>query len=282
MSKSGHQTNDATARNDVLLLQGHEPTSYIDPWGHPMSPNQRVDAAAGMVGSRDGAVRAKGLAASIAFLEAQVAHGFQCLGPAGNECLTNSHGPHWLRAMTTLTVFAWRLSPADRLPILPLVWDWWEGWRALRTLGAVPSGPLAGWSILPCARNTMPDPVGDGLVELADGGRLTRKGLNAHAQTLSLNSLDTVALPLVKAILSGPTFGPNFRRGRLPRLASRLVVTRTPAGHVAEFPDGIPGAIDAAPRCWADYKSGKYHYGPEPTPFSVLVPGAIGTSAEAA
>jgi hypothetical protein len=288
------QVNKINGANVIAMIEGSPlPYALIPLDFHPITPNQSLEAAVAQLWFytlvKPDAAKAQAAAAKLVSLfEQQQAGGFmRCAG--ANECLTDSHFPIWLRAMTALTLLIAKFPNAITARLGTLVPWWWESWRALCALGLVPSGPLAGSIVLPCARKTgLPgdpskinvpgDAVCAAAYSISGGGKIGR-GLSKSALDLNPLRPDNAAVALTVRILAGPGFGPDFKGGALPKLASRMIVLRGSAGHSASFPDGMPGASDAAPNVWCEYATGRFSFAGDPAPFdhplakTVTVPG---------
>ena len=270
MAKGGQQTNRISGAATVSIGLGQMPTATVglNPRG---TPNQKVEAAAVQVGvhcllqpspSGDAAVTR-----CIQLLEKQLKEGHMWI-----EALTDSHAPIWLRAMTSLRWYSLKLrSRGGKFARLEdLVVQWFEHHLAVLSLGLVPSGPLVGTVVLPCARKnsgTAGDAVRDAWLQKVTGARITAR-IGPKFWQLSQDRQDTAAGPFTVMILNAGGFGEHFRRGTLPKLAGELRVEKFNDGHSATFPNGIPGAVDAATTCWVEYPTGKFSFDVDPAPFA--------------
>lgn len=264
----GAQVNRVNGANLIDCLMGRAPAlPMVALDTHPSTPNQRLEAAVAWAFrystvDLDARLATVGLNRCLELLRLQQVQGFMLA-----ETLTDSHAPIWLRAMCGLRVLLDKLTAArplpPELPELRALVDWWfESWYAVHTLGLVPSGPKAGQIILPCARKTagIPnDSVRDAFYSLSTGGGIPPGSrLSRNALTLDKARPDTAALAMVKMI---PSFGPNYARGTLPKMASALTVLRGRDGHVAHYTSGpmVTGPDPSA--CWVEYATGKYWFG---------------------
>lgn len=276
MGDAPMQVNRVNGEATVNLGIGQMPTSMIglDAGG---SPNQKVEAAAVQVGAHcllapDPSQGKAAIARSIELLNKQLDEGHMWI-----EALTDSHSPIWLRAMTSLRWYCLQLqkdhSPFGRLDEMSaLVEQWFEHHLAVLSLGLVPSGPLAGTVVLPCARKSpgvAGDAVRDAWLQKATGAKLTAK-VGKNFWLFGQNRQDTAAGAFTKEILGDGGFGANFRRGTLPKLAGELRVERFKDGHSATFPNGIPGGKDPATTCWVEYATGQFSFEGDPSPFAEL------------
>jgi hypothetical protein len=265
MSNGEQQTNKISGRATVNIGMGVMPEEKdMIPLNSGGTPNQKVEAAAVRVGAycflQPNA--AKGDAAvnrSIELLQKQLDEGHMWI-----EALTDSHAPIWLRAMTSLRWYSLNLrgKGGKFVQLDDLVMQWFEHHLAVLSLGLVPKGPLAGTVVLPCARKspgTAGDVVRDAWLQKATGVQVTAK-VGPKFWTLSQDRQDTAAGPFTVKILGKGGFGPNFRRGTLPKLVGELHVDRFDDGHAAIFPHGIPGAQDAATSCWIQYATGQFSF----------------------
>lgn len=272
MAKGGEQTNRISGAATVSIGLGQMPTRMVglDAGG---SPNQKVEAAAVQVGAHcflkpDPSLGDAAVNRSIELLQKQLDEGHMWI-----EALTDSHAPIWLRAMTSLRWYCLKLrSQGGKFAALEaLVVQWFEHHLAVLSLGLVPSGPLVGTVVLPCARKspgTAGDAVRDAWLQKATGAKITAR-IGPRFWVFSQDRQDTAAGPFTVEILKNGGFGDNFRRGTLPKLAGELKVVRlSEEGHTATFPNGIPGAVDAATSCWVDYPTGQFSFKGNPAPFA--------------
>src|SRR3954463_11979489 len=267
-----NQTNKISGRATVSIGLGQMPTTMIA-LNFGGSPNQKVEAAAVQVGAHcllepNRTLGDAAVARSIALLEKQLREGHMWI-----EALTDSHSPIWLRAMTSLRWYCLKLrSRGGKFARLEeLVVQWFEHHLAVLTLGLVPSGPLHGTVVLPCARKTdgtAGDAVRDAWLQKATGAPLTARGIGRQFWVLSQDRQDTAAGPFTVKILNDGGFGDHFRRGTLPKLAGELRVEKFSDGHSATFPHGIPGAVAAATTCWVEYPTGNFSFRGDPGPFA--------------
>jgi len=271
------QTNRINGEATIDILAGQEPKAMVG-LNEGGTPNHKMEAAAVAVGffCLVKPKPAQGEAAvqrTIQLLEKQLAKGHMLF-----EVFTDSHAPIWLRAMTSLRIYSLKLrgrgGQFERLE--ELVQQWFEHHFAALSLGWVPSGKLGNTVILPCGRKTpgknhgQPPPgdmVRDVFMQMAMTGKVQQK-VGKHFWDLSKDRQDTVAGPLTKQILATEGFGPNFKRGTLPKLCGELVIERFDGGHEAHFPNGIPDGLDVATSCWIEYDSGKYSFQGDPPPFA--------------
>lgn len=148
------QTNKISGFNTISLVNSQHPTLPLVGLNSGGSVNQKAEAAAAQFGyygliSPDSHHYSLALAKCIYQLKDELAHGHM-LG----ELLTDSHSPIHLRARTSLMLYLLRTKPSlgILLDLRNLVVDWFEHHVALLSLGVVPSGPLQGCILLPCAR----------------------------------------------------------------------------------------------------------------------------------
>jgi len=270
MAQGETQTNKISGAATVSIGMGVMPTAMI-PLDFGGTPNQKVEAAAVQVGAhsllRPSPSGDAAVTRSIELLEKQLNEGHMWI-----EALTDSHSPIWLRAMTSLRWYSLKLrSRGGKFARLEeLVVQWFEHHLAVLSLGLVPSGPLAGTVVLPCARKssgTAGDAVRDAWLQKVTGVRITAK-IGPKFWVFGQNRQDTAAGPFTMMILNNGGFGDNFRRGTLPKLAGELRVEKFNDGHSATFPTGIPGAVDVATTCWVEYPTGKFSFKGDPAPFA--------------
>lgn len=158
------QTNRINGSNLIDIVQGNHPALSLIPLDmHPASPNHRLEAGVvqfgyyGLIGPKPNE-----FLAATQFLT-QSLQDQLTKGHMGIEVLTDSHEAIWLRAMLGLRLFQIRLvagggshldssakNLVNRLTTLTL--QWFAHHASLLSLGYVPSGPLAGCILLPCAR----------------------------------------------------------------------------------------------------------------------------------
>jgi hypothetical protein len=264
------QTNKISGAATVSIGLGQMPTAMVG-LNDGGTPNQKVEAAAVQVGahcllepspSGDAAVTR-----SIELLQKQLNEGHMW-----NEALTDSHAPIWLRAMTSLRWYSLKLrSRGGKFAQLEdLVVQWFEHHLAVLSLGLVPSGPLLGTVVLPCARKnkgTAGDAVRDAWLQKVTGAKITAK-IGPNFWVFGQDRQDTASGPFTVMILKDGGFGDHFRRGTLPKLAGELRVVKFNDGHSATFPKGIPRAVDAATSCWVEYPTGKFSFKGDPGPFA--------------
>jgi hypothetical protein len=270
MANGGQQTNKISGAATVSIGMGVMPTSMI-PLDFGGTPNQKVEAAAVQVGAhcllQPNASGDAAVTRSIELLQKQLNEGHMWI-----EALTDSHAPIWLRAMTSLRWYSLNLrKKGGRFAQLDdLVMQWFEHHLAVLSLGLVPSGPLAGTVVLPCARKssgTAGDAVRDAWLQKVTGARITAK-IGPKFWVFGQDRQDTAAGPFTIKILNAGGFGEHFRRGTLPKLAGELRFEKFNDGHSATFPRGIPGAVDAAPTCWVEYSTGRFSFKGDPAPFA--------------
>lgn len=295
------QTNKISGENTIDVANGVFPQLGLIPLDmHPSSPNQRVEAAAVMVGAY-GLIQptlapfSAAVKRSIELLNQQLTQGHMV-----QEVFTDSHAPIWLRAMVSLRLYLLRINAsqdpkvaqvraacsADLETLGGLVEQWFELHYAALSLGLVTSGPLAGTVLLPCARKTgVGKAEGAGLLagEGGDPGNMVRdvwlqlvtpgatvRRTGPKFWNLDKSRQDTAAGPLTKLVLAEGGFGENLRRGTLPKLCAEFQITRIPGvGHMASFPNGLPNGKDAATTLWVDYASGRFSFKQDdPAPFA--------------
>lgn len=275
------QVNKISGQNTLSIINGQHPTLPLIGLNSGGTVNQKAEAAADQFGyygliSPDPHLFSLALDRCISQLKDELANGHM-LG----ELLSDSHEPIHLRARASLMLYLLRLnskivgisafSAVGQLS--DLLSAWFEHHIALLSLGLVPSGPLAGCILLPCARKrgaTREDPPRDTanhLLACVDGwnkasdpwpGDPIREAVLAliagrsplphrlpsvrpksthlghNALTLSPDSQDTAAVPITSMILAKGGFGPNVLRGILP-----CVITPGAANFTITFyPDG--------------------------------------------
>lgn len=273
------QTNRINGEATIDILAGQVPKTMVG-LNVGGTPNQKMESAAVAVGFNcllqpnpqgDAAVRR-----AIDLLEKQLTEGHMLA-----EVFTDSHAPIWLRAMSSLRLYSLKLrSRGGQFARLEeLVCQWFEHHFACLSLGLVPSGPLANQIVLPCSRKS-PELAGnmvrDVFYQLAATGKVQRP-VGKNFMDLSKDRQDTAAAPLIKQIMDGGGFGPNLKRGTLPKLCAAFAVERFDDGHAASFPDGLPESDEfTATSCWVEYGSGRFSFHSdssslfkgEPSPFA--------------
>jgi len=264
------QTNRINGEATLDILAGQVPKSMVG-LNVGGTPNQKMESAAVAVGFnclvQPNPQGAAAVQRAIDLLEKQLTEGHM-----GSEVFTDSHAPIWLRAMTSLRLYSLKLR--DRggafARLEDLVCQWFEHHFACLSLGLVTSGPLANQIVLPCARkspNVPGDMVRDVFYQLAATGKVQRS-VGKSFFDLDKDRQDTAAAPLTKQILASGGFGPNLKRGTLPKLCAEFVVERFGEdGHAASFPNGLPGSDQfAATSCWVEYGSGRFSFHSDSSP----------------
>ncbi len=153
------QTNRINGNNLIDTVEGNHPSLSLIPLDmHPASPNQRLEAGVVQFGyygliAPDPNKFLISVQFLIQFLLSQLSTGHM-----GIEVLTDSHEAIWLRAMMGLRLFQIRMSKEVH-PTTPefntlasLALQWFNHHASLLSLGYIPTGPLAGCILLPCAR----------------------------------------------------------------------------------------------------------------------------------
>jgi len=259
------QTNKINGLNTLSIINSQHPTLHLVSLNSGGTVNQKAEAAAVQLGyyglvSPDPRLFSLALDRCISQLQDELTRGHML-----QELLSDSHSPIHLRARTSLMLYVLRLrgktgtgqNVTGVIQLGRLLDNWFEHHLALLSLGLVPSGPLAGCVLLPCARkrgathadppkdtdshmlyqgtdgwNPMfpwpGDPVREGVLALIAGNSpLPRRLPSAHpksthlgrgAQILSPSSPDTAAIPITQLVLAKGGFGPNVLRGALPKL----------------------------------------------------------------
>lgn len=265
------QTNRINGAATIDILNGRIPERMVGLHAGG-TPNHKIEAASVAVGLHcflrpnpsKGETAAK---RAIELLENQVRGGHML-----QEVFTDSHAPIWLRAMTSLRFYCLKIRQRSGLVnrLDDLVQQWFEHHFACLSLGWVPSGPLANMVILPGSRKS-PDTLGnmvrDVFMQMAVTGRVQQR-VGRDFFAIREDRQDTLAGPLTKKILAEGGFGPNFKRGTLPKVCGEFVAQRFDGGHVAKFPNGIPGGAKVKTSCWVEYATGKTSFEDEPVPFS--------------
>lgn len=267
------QTNKQNGLNTLSIVNGQHPTLSLVSLNSGGTVNQKAEAAAVQFGyygliSPDPHLFSLALDRCISLLKDEESQGHM-----SGELLTDSHEPIHLRARTSLQLYLSRLPGTvlrsvqqDKQNELGnLLSRWFESHIALLSLGLVPSGPLQGCILLPCARKrgaTREDPPrdvhnpmlcsqGDGwtpnsswpgdpiresfLTLIAGRSPLPHRQpsirpksthLGKGAQVLSASSPDTAAIPITRLVQAHGGFGPDVLRGTLPKLvAGNLKIT---------------------------------------------------------
>jgi hypothetical protein len=262
----GEQTNRLNGEAVILGLQG-KPYGLVglDEGG---SPNHKVgEASAWLI--QKGLVQKDYASAALGVkrLQMLVDGPFMSIEPA-----TDSHDAIWLREMAGARIGVARLRDkvAGAAALERSILKWFEHRYSLLMLGWVPSGPLEGTCVLPCARKSFGSP-GSGIrsawLQLIRNGKVTEKGVSPRALVLDIDKPDNAGLAFTKMILSDPALGfGDIKGGELPELIAPLIVTRYEDGHEGRFPDGIPGQHDAAPYLWIRYSTGECKWDGTPAP----------------
>lgn len=257
------QTNKINGDNTIDVINGRKPDLAMVGLAAGGTENHKLEAAEVQIGFYafvmvNLALLMLAVRRAIDLLQRQVREGHMRA-----EVLTDSHAPIYLRAMCALRIHSAKLRQrgGDFEVLAALVEQWFEHHYACLSLGLVPSGPLAGRVLLPCARKSPEAPgdtTRDAWMALVNGAR--PQGVGPKFWNLDKDRQDTAAGPLTKMVLATCGFGPNLKRGTLPKLIAPLTVDRFQDGHLARFPNGLPDCADTATSFWVEYSSGRYDF----------------------
>ena len=246
------------------------------------TPNQKAERLANRVAFyhfvQPDATRGKQAAKDTArFFKDQLLTGHQCVGD-GDEALTPSHGPVWLRAVMSLRITSYALArthAGQPYPELEMrVLQWIRHHTSLNRLGEVPGGMHQGKVLLPGARTDIArcvtggtggpngkypaDPLTDQVTNIVH--QLIVNGavpwtLGRDFFKLQQTAQDLAGAALARSILDAKIGFGTAREPELPVLRSRLLVYRLPDGHWGTFPDLMPCALDPSYHAWAKYST---------------------------
>ncbi|MEA2600546.1 MAG: hypothetical protein QOF89_1538 [Acidobacteriota bacterium] len=248
------------------------------------TPNQKAERLANRVAfyhfvEPDAAKGRRAAQDTVGFFKDQLTTGHQCVGN-GDEALTPSHGPVWLRAIMSLRITSQALARGSRTaPYVELetrVLEWIRHHTSLNRLGEVLGGVHQGKVLLPGARtdtalcfvggaggpdgkypaDPLTDQVTNVVHQLIANGAVAWK-LGRDFFKLRQTAQDLAGAALARSIVDTKIGFGAANQPQLPVLRSRLLVYRLPDGHWGTFPDLMPCALDPGYHAWARYSLGE-------------------------